>query len=194
LRLERRAWLASALLVLAGRARAFDLPALAAVLAQRRDGQARFTEERFVAGFDAPLRASGTLAYAAPDRFSRHTVEPREETMAVVGNRLTLSRGGRTRQLALDTMPELAALIEALRATLTGDAAALERHFHVRVEGDAARWTLTLVPRDARLAAQVREVQIAGLAGEPRSVALWLADGDRSVLTIVPATIEPAPK
>jgi hypothetical protein len=189
LRLERRAWLAAALLALAGRARALDLPALAALLAQRRDGQARFTEERFVAGLDAPLRASGTLAYAAPDRFSRHTVEPREETITVAGNQLTLTRGGRTRQLALDTVPELAALIEALRATLTGDAAALERHFRVRVEGDAARWTLSLLPRDTRLAGQVREVQIAGLAGDLRSVALWLADGDRSLMTI-----EPTPK
>ena len=45
---------------------------------------------------------------------------------------------------------------------------------------------LTLVPRDARLATQVRELQIAGLAGDVRSVALWLGGGDRSVMAVEP--------
>ena len=43
---------------------------------------------------------------------------------------------------------------------------------------------LTLVPRDARLATQVRELQIAGLASDVRSVALWLGGGDRSVMAV----------
>ena len=59
----------------------FDLPALMALLAQRKSGEARFTEERWVTGFDSPLRASGTLSFTAPDRFARHTLEPRAEEL-----------------------------------------------------------------------------------------------------------------
>lgn len=165
---------------------AFDLPTLARLLAQRKGGEARFTEERFVSGFDGPLRASGILSFSAPDRFTRQTLEPLVESMSVEGNTITLKRSGRSRQMTMDAVPELSALIEAVRGTLTGNAVTLDKHFKVSVEGDAAKWGLTLVPRDARLAAQVRELQIAGLGSDVRSVALWLAGGDRSVMSIEP--------
>jgi outer membrane lipoprotein-sorting protein len=163
---------------------AFDLDALTAVLATRKAAEARFTEERFVSGFDGPLRASGTLVFKAPDSFARHTAEPRPESMIVEGNTVILKRGGRSRQMALDAVPELTALIEAVRGTLRGDAATLRRHFETRVEGAAGLWTLTLKPKDERLAAQVREVKITGQQSALRSVELWLAGGDRSLMSI----------
>jgi hypothetical protein len=168
----------------ASRAAGFDLAALSAQLARNKSGQARFTEERFVTGIDGPLRASGVLSFVAPDRFTRQTLEPLAEMMTVEGNTITLKRSGRSRQMAMDAVPELAALIAAIRGTFTGDAATLEKHFQVRLEGNLARWMLTLVPRDARLATQVRELQIAGLASDVRSVALWLGGGDRSVMAV----------
>lgn len=169
---------------LAAPAWALDLATVAGLLAQRKGGEARFTEERHVSGFDGPLRASGTLSFSAPDRFARTTTEPRAESMVVDGNSLILKRGGRSRQMALDAVPEITALIEAVRGTLTGNAVTLERHFRVQVEGSTAQWTLTLVPRDARLATQVREIKITGLAADVRSVELWLAGGDRSLMLI----------
>ena len=165
---------------------------MAALLGERKSGEARFTEERFVSGFDGPLRASGTLVFKAPDHFARHTTEPVAESMIVDGNTLTLRRGGRSRQMALDALPELTALAEAVRATLTGNAATLQRHFTVRVEGAPALWTLTLVPRDARLATQVRELQIAGQNSDVRSVALWMSGGDRSLMAVQPPGPLPA--
>ncbi len=184
----------AAFAALPAQAAGFDLQALAALLAQRKSGEARFTEERFVSGIEGPLRASGTLSFSAPSRFERRTLEPTVESMAVDGNTITLKRGGRSRQMAMDAVPEVGALLEAVRGTLTGNAATLDKHFNSRVEGNAARWVLTLVPRDARLASQVRELQIAGLQSEVRSVALWLAGGDRSVMAIEPlqATTPPA--
>jgi hypothetical protein len=161
-----------------------DLRTLTGLLAQRRTAEARFTEERHVTGFDSPLRASGTLSFIAPDRFVRQVLEPRPESMSVQGNTIVLRRGGRSRQMTLDAVPELTALVEAMRGTLNGDAALLQRHFETRVEGDAGRWTLTLLPRDARLASQVREMQIAGQAGEIRSVGLWMSNGDRSLMLL----------
>ena len=163
---------------------AFDLPTLAGLLAQNKSGEVRFTEERFVSGIDGPLRASGTLSFTAPDRFARHTLEPRPESMVVEGNTVTLKRGGRSRQMAVDAVPELTALIEAVRGTLNGDGATLRKHFKTRVEGSAALWTLTLTPRDSRLATQVRELKIAGQGGDLRSIELWLSGGDRSLMSI----------
>jgi Outer membrane lipoprotein carrier protein LolA-like len=164
----------------------FDLTALAALLAQRKSGEARFEEARLVSGIDGPLLSSGTLSFTAPDAFARHTLQPRPESMAVQGNVMTLKRGGRSRQMTLDAVPELSTLVEAMRGTLTGDAVALRKHFNTLVAGDARGWKLTLVPRDKALGAQVREVAIEGERGDMRVVSLWLAGGDSSRMTIEP--------
>ena len=182
-----RAGLAALALALAASpAAAFDLAELMALLARRSQGEARFSEQRFVQGLDAPLAASGTLAFAAPDRLERRTLVPRAEAFAVEGNRLTMSRGGRSRSVALDSMPELVAVVEALRGTLTGNAALLQRHFRTSLGGAADAWTLQLVPIDARLAEQVQALRVAGSRGELRSVEMRLAGGDRSLMTIEP--------
>ena len=169
-------------------AASFDLDALMALLAQRKSGEARFTEERTVTGFDSPLRASGTLSFTAPDRFARQTLEPRRERMEVAGNQLRLERGGRVRQMTLDAVPELAALVEGLRGTLTGNAALLRKHFEVRLAGEARLWTLTLTPREPSLAAQVRMLQLVGTASDLRTVEVQMAGNDRSLMTIEPVT------
>jgi hypothetical protein len=179
-----------ALLCAAAPAFALDLTALMSLLAQRSGGQARFTEERVVAGLDLPLRSSGRLTFAAPDRFERHTTEPRAESLEVQGNVIVLKRGGRTRQTTLDAVPEMAALVDALRGTLTGDAAVLRKQFRTEVAGNEARWTLTLTPTDARLWSQVRQMQIGGERSDVRSIELWLAGGDRSTMSIEP--LQPA--
>jgi hypothetical protein len=179
-------FVASGLAPHAARAQGLDLKQVAALLAKNRSGQARFTEVRHVSGLDLPLHAAGTLSFVAPDRFTRSTTEPRAESMEVQGNLLVLKRGGRTRQTTVDAIPELTALIEAVRGTLTGNAALLERFFNTRVEGTPARWTMTLVPRDAQLATQVREIRITGLDSDMRSVELQMAGGDRSLMAIEP--------
>ncbi len=184
-----------------GAATKFDLTALMAQLSQRKGGDARFTEERTVTTLDNTLRASGRLSFQAPDRFARYTEEPRAESMEVQGNQVVLKRGNRTRQMALDAIPELAALADAMRGTLNGDAAALQRHFNTQVSGNAARWVLLLTPLDARLARSVQQLEMAGTGAEVRSIDLRLVGGDRSLMLIdapAPATpakpVPPAPR
>ena len=190
-RVARRLWLAASLLVLAvlpalAPAAAFDLPALMTLLARQPHGEARFAEQRFVKGLEAPLASSGTLGFTAPDKLVRRTLAPRAEAFAVDGNTLTLTRGGRSRSVALDSLPELLPMIEALRGTLSGDAAVLQRHFRTLVGGTADAWTLDLTPIDATLAAQVNGLRIAGAQGDLRSVEIWFVGGDRSRMTIEP--------
>ncbi len=165
---------------------AFDLPELMGLLAQQKQGNANFTEQRFVRGFDGPLGASGTLSFAAPDKLVRRTLSPRPETMAVDGNNLVLTRSGRSRTMTLDSMPELLGLVEAMRATLTGNAAVLDRYFRTTLAGSSSEWTLDLAPIDERLAAQVTSLRLSGRAGHVLGVEMVLLGGDRSVMTIVP--------
>jgi len=175
----------------------FDLVQLMRSLAQVKSGEATFTETRSVALLERTLESSGRLSFAAPDSFVRETLKPRRDRVAVVGNTVTMSQGGRSRTVALDSVPEAAVLMEAIRGTLTGNREALERHFKTSVSGDAQRWALDLVPRDWRLREQVVSVRVTGQQAVVREVLVALADGDRSVMTIEPVVagsnlIEPA--
>jgi hypothetical protein len=165
---------------------AFGFDELMGTLAQRRSGEAKFVEQRFVSVLDQTLTYTGTLSFTAPDRLARHTLTPRPESFVVEGNQLTLQRGERVRRLALDNVPELAAMVEAMRGTLSGDGTALKRYFKPTVQGVATRWTLTLVPIDFRLLGVVRQLRIDGQRADVRVVELQLADGDRSVMSIEP--------
>ncbi len=194
---ERRAFVARvapglvalAVGVLAGGVRAaaeFDLAQLAALLGGVKSGEASFVEKRRVEMLDRTLESSGRLSFRAPDSFTRETLNPRHEKLEVNGNVLTMSLGERSRTLQLDSSPEAAVVIEAIRGTLTGNREVLERFFAASVSGSAGHWSLELVPRDLRLRGQVASVRVLGRGSAVREVQVLLADGDRSTMTIEP--------
>jgi len=173
-------------------AQALDLPELMRLLAHRPSEQVRFTEQRFVKGLDEPLVSSGLLEFQPPDRFSRHTLQPRDESVRVEGNTVTFSRGGRSRSMALDAAPEAVVAIEAVRGTLTGDAAVLQKWFRVDVAGEPGQWTMDLVPQDAKSAGALAAVRVAGRRAVIDTISTRLADGSRAVMTITPLPASPA--
>ncbi len=202
-RTERRALFAGAMAVAVAslfaaaplRAQAaFDLVQLMQTLAQVKAGEARFTESRTVTLQDMTrtLQSSGRLSFQAPDTFVRETLKPRNEKIAVVGNTVTMSLGTRTRSVPLDSVPEAAVIMEAIRGTLTGNRAAIERHFVPTVSGNAQRWTLELKPIEPRLRELVVAVRLGGEKALVREVRVALADGDQSVMTIEPLGSTPA--
>jgi outer membrane lipoprotein-sorting protein len=185
------AMLVASVLAIPAAAAAFDLAALMSLLATPREGTVAFTEQRFVKTFDAPLHASGTLSFAAPDRLERRQTEPGTETMQVDGNRVTLTRGGRSKTLMLDASPDMLGVIEALRGTLTGNGALLSKHFRTTVSGDAAQWSLELVPLQPELKRSLAGARLWGRHEQLLGVEMTLADGDRSVTTITPPASAP---
>lgn len=192
---RRRAVLVSlAALTLPVRAQTtFDLVQLMQTLAQIKAGEATFTETRSVAMLERTLQSSGRLSFEAPDTFVRETLKPRREKVAVVGNQVTMSIGTRSRTVPLDSVPEAAVIMEAIRGTLTGNRDAIERSFTPLVTGTAQRWTLELKPRDPRLRELVVSVRLVGERALVREVTVAMSDGDRSVMTIEPIKSMPAP-
>jgi hypothetical protein len=157
-----------------------------ALLATRRHSHVSFTEVAEFKMLDRPLQSSGELLYDAPDRLEKRTLTPRAEDLLLANGELTAARGHHTRTVALRDYPQLAPLVESLRATLAGDRAALERLFKVAFSGSVEHWTLLLVPVDATLARSVQEVRIEGARNVLASVEILQTDGDRSRLTIGP--------
>jgi len=194
----RRALLSGAAAALMGlggtawAAAAFDLAQLTQLLASKRSGEATFVEKREVSVLDRTLMTSGRLSFEAPDTFVRENLKPQRERVAVVGNMVTMSRGDRSRTVALDSVPEASVIIEAIRGTLTGNRESLQKLFETGVSGSAERWSLELVPRDARLRAQVATVRVSGRQAEVREMQVVMPDGDRSTMTIEPVAARSA--
>ncbi|MBX3622723.1 MAG: outer membrane lipoprotein carrier protein LolA [Rhizobacter sp.] len=170
---------------------AFDLPALTQLLSQVKSSEAVFTEKRMVSMLERTLESSGRLSFSAPDTFVRETLKPRHEKMSVVGNTVTLSAGSRSRTVPLDSVPEAAVIVEAIRGTLTGNREVLERNFSATVTGQPQRWTLELVPIEPRVRELVKWVQLTGQQTAVREVTVAMADGDRSVTSIEPVAAAP---
>ena len=143
------------------------LAAVMAALAAVRSSRATFVEEKEVPELDRPLVSRGTLAWRAPDRLEKRTIDPAPELFLIEGDRLTLERPqrGLRETLSLDTAPELRPLVEALRATLAGDIATLREHHEVRFSGDTTRWRIVLVPRSLRLRGAVQRITLEGSDG-----------------------------
>ncbi|MBA3773644.1 MAG: outer membrane lipoprotein carrier protein LolA [Ramlibacter sp.] len=163
---------------------AWDIDELMQTLAKSKASKATFVEHKHIAMLDAPVVSSGELVFTAPDRLERRTLKPRPESVVLEGDTMTLRRGERQMVLKLQDYPAVGALIESIRATLGGDRAALQRHYNLKLDGTAARWSLTLSPREARTRALVLEIRIDGELGEVRTVEIEQADKDRSVMTI----------
>lgn len=178
--------LAAAVLALCciGEAAALDLADLMATLARSTHGAATFKEKKYLAILDAPVESSGELLFVPPARLEKLTLKPSRERLVLDGDVLTVERGRRTHVLALKDYPEVAGMIESIRATLAGDRAALERVYQLSVSGSRARWSLALVPLDARIGRVVARIRIDGAGGDVRTVEILQADGDRSVMTV----------
>lgn len=153
-------------------------------LAQHPQGAATFTETKYLSILDQPVESSGELRFIAPSRLEKHTLKPRPETMVLDGDTLTLERGRRTHVLQLKDYPEVAGMIESIRATLAGDRQALERVYRLALEGSQAAWTLVLTPLDPRVGAVIARIRMEGIKDTVHSVEILQADGDRSLMRI----------
>ena len=181
-----RRWVASIVVCAALPAHALTLGEIAGTLAAVESSRARFVEIRTVAALGTPIERRGTLAYTRPGKLEMIVETPVAERMTIADGTMTVESRGATRVVDLTRQEPLLAWIESIRGTLAGDEAALRRHFEPTVSGTLDRWSLALVPRDARLRAIVARVTIAGERERVRTIEVDEVSGDRAVMTIVP--------
>ena len=175
------------LIAVSVRAADSDLDSLMALLATRVHGHVSFTEEDDLAVLDRPVHSSGELFYDRPDRVEKRTLAPHPASVILDHGSITIQSRGRAHVLALRDYPQVAPFVESLRATLAGDRPALEKVFQVTFAGTLERWTLTLVPADAKLKSVAQLIRIEGARDELQTLSITLADGDRTVMTIGPS-------
>ena len=142
-----------------------------------------FAEARFLHVLDRPLISSGELAWLGGDKLQRHVDKPQNETATIADGEVTQQREGkRPRHFSLKHAPQLQALLDSFVALLSGDAGRLRQGFEIHLAGDpASLWTLTLAPRDARVAKTVASIAIDGKGSQSRCMRMLEADGDLAV-------------
>ena len=163
-----------------------DLGTLMSLFAQRQHAEADFTEEKYLSVLKQPLQSSGRLIYQAPDHLEELTLAPRPQSLVLDHGMLTMRMGTRSRSVRLADAPQLAPLIDSVRATLAGDRAGLERAFNVELTGELGRWQLHLNPRDAQISSTLTHIEIQGERAVVREVRVQQRNGDRSVMHITP--------
>lgn len=184
-RLTRRSLLTLCLAAATAQAQGqFGVEQLFALMAGQKRLTTTFTEQKFIKGLDAPVESTGELLFEAPSRMVKRTLTPKPETLMLDGGQATVERGRQQRTVALEDHPEIAVHVEGLRACLSADLDTLVRLYFVSLSGSAAQWKLTLVPRDAQAATQVKAITLAGEQADIRSVQVLLADGDSSLTRI----------
>ena len=157
---------------------------LMALLAARERGEVTFVARTYAAGLTRPLESSGVLRYRAPDHLEQRTLKPAPSDLILDGERLTVRRDGHTRHVDLRNYPDIAVYVDALRDTLAGRGAALERRFTVRWRGTLDHWQLTLTP--IRAGASVRRIRLAGEAADIRTIEIVAPHGARTVMRLGP--------
>jgi hypothetical protein len=157
--------------------------ALVSSLGRPAPARTPFAEARFMKMLDKPLVVSGELAWLGDDRLQRQVEHPNREVSTIANGEVTQQREGREpRTFSLNRAPQLQILLDSFVALLGGDTARLEQAFTVQHStNDAKRWTLTLTPRDAKLAHTVSRIEIDGSGNEPRCMRMQEADGDLSI-------------
>jgi len=132
-----------------------------------------------------PLVLHGELEYGGHDRLGKRVEAPFREITTIGNGVVRVEREGRAaREISLDRVPALAALLGGFSALLGGDAATLASRYVLGVKLGADTWTLTLRPRDAELARHLREIVVDGRDREPACFALEETSGDASVLLL----------
>ena len=169
---------------------AFDAQQLMAQLAQSRQGRATFVETKYLAVLDRPIRSSGTLAFQAPARFEKSTLEPRREVLVLDGDILTVTRDERTMTVDLRDHAQVLSFVEAIRGVLLGNAERLEQLYRIELSGTEAAWNIVLTPRDPKLAGLIKEVRMGGGSGQVRSVEYLEPGGDHSLMRIEPVPLQ----
>jgi len=166
-----------------------DITSLVTSLAQPLPAKTAYFEQRESPLLAAPLQFSGVLERPAAGTLVKSVAQPYLERTVIADGRVSIEREGQPlRKFSLKRAPELVALTSSFEAILSGEASLLQQHYRIDIVGSAQAWTLTLTPREPRLAKRVLAIRLyGGLLGEKanlRCIDLDLAGAENSRMWI----------
>jgi len=195
---SRATWLAALLLATApawaASRDAVDAGWILSKLARPAPMRTSFVEVRGSALLKAPLRIEGEYQRPDADTLVRQVRAPYVETTTIRAGEVAIARGNKSpRKFSLARAPELQGLQASFGALLAGDRALLERYYRIGATGTRQQWTLRLAPKDAALAAKVRDITLHGRGAELRCIETRPVKGDLQRTLLAGAARSAAP-
>jgi outer membrane lipoprotein-sorting protein len=170
----------------------WGLPQLMQSLAQVKSAAATVTERKTLKILNAPLLASGTLAYTAPDQMQKITVSPMPERFILNGQHVALTDGpdNQTHVFSLAQDPRIGGLITGIIATLAGDLPTLSRSYNIQLLGSPNQWQLLLQPKDQQIAQLIAWIRINGAQNRIDEINTQANNGDHSEMSVTETIID----
>jgi outer membrane lipoprotein-sorting protein len=168
----------------------------AARLARARTLRGEFHQSRQLREVPKPLIATGEFLFARDLGVYWHTRRPFDSVVVLNDDGMTqIDEGAEALRIPAREQPAVRLIGNLFTALFTLDLARLGHDFalHSVTEGsgDAARWTLGLVPRASGLAGVIRRVTVTGSA-DVEKVELEDAHGERTVIELGAIEYSPA--
>jgi hypothetical protein len=165
---------------------AWTVEQVVASLKEGREPSVSFEEATYSSLLTEPLIVRGVLRFTPPSTLEKEVEEPYRERYVIEGDRVTFEseRKHVKKTISLEDYPVLRSVVEAFRATFTGDVEQLKKVYETTVEGTSRQWTLLLRPHDPAGKSMVDYLLLSGSEGHIATIAIRAPDGDRSVMTL----------
>ncbi len=165
----------------------WTVESLMGLLKTHRELSVEFVETTYSSLLTEPLRARGVLRFIPPARLEKIITVPFDERYVVEDDRVSFASQRRkvNRTVSLEEYPALRSFVEAFRSSLAGDLEQLRKVYEVTMEGNPAKWTLLLRPREPSGKSVVDYILLTGSEGRVATIAIRSADGDRSVMRLL---------
>lgn len=144
-----------------------------------------FNEQRHNPMLKEPLLLSGFLEYLAPGHLRKVVESPFSESFSVNEGKIEIEQGGKTRRLSLNKSKPLKAMLNAIEAILAGHTASLVEAFDYQLSGSVSDWTLKLVPKSTKIAAQLSSMTVKGNDTATHSIRIEQSDNEWSLMDIL---------
>lgn len=176
-----RIWLCALLMSLATPALALEPAELGRTLAGSPYVEARFSQEKIMAGLSRPLKTWGSMALARDAGVLWQVEKPYTFGYFLSAGRVIEFVDGRRQEQDTSKLPWLTQVAAIMNALLAGDIPALSALFELELKGTAAAWQMRLRPKQAQLAAVIQRIELSG-GRQIESLSLFEANGDRTAI------------
>ena len=140
---------------------------------------ADFQEQKQISLLQQPLRSSGRLYFAPPDRLARFTSEPEFSALVIDGEKLYFQESlGEEFDLSGNPMARI--FIDNFIVLFNGDLERLQTLYHTDFSAKDELWSLILRPRRSPLREIVEEIALRGDLRGMREMVIRNLDGDRT--------------
>jgi hypothetical protein len=143
--------------------------------------RAAFTEEKVIKVLKRPLASSGTLIFSSKWGLYRAAKQPFvQELLVNTAGIAQRDANGKIEKLDVEKAPLAKGVIDAFLLVFSGDDKALAADFDLFFDGEAADWTLGLVPKKKPLSQFIASLIVTGKKGVLESLVVFEVNGDKT--------------